>query len=522
MMFQRMTQDRRLQLQQHLDGYASQQLQTYRAEVTAATAKNAAQSAVQNVNGLVSSNDPSLANPVTRAAAINNAASNGIELGVAAIKDEFKHMYPTAPDNDPRLVEKVNAYQSAAHYGVITALNAQGKDQDAAKYYQDNKASLIGEDADHAAHQVETGSIHGNAMRIADSITNDDQWKMRDRDTFETEYQSRDDVRADPRLEQAGLRQFAMIYKRAELEHNQEQRQVNDVLSQKAWDLKGDTNALIQQCPREWQTTEAKEHIFELCEKIQKNQLPPDGSAAYLKIMNGAHSDAIDPKTGRPMSEEFKNLKPDELASLRPLVSPKDYEKIVSEYEAKQRNESTPDAPGHKQFAEIAQARLAKAGLPAEAVTHLPGKPVGVYNETTDHALEYVGNVVDAWKKNNVGKNPPPEVVNKAWDDALTQAADKHFTIMDMPTGAISHTSQADPNRLEQVRKMAVSSGQPITEAALVNAYNSSLKPPATAKPTGPMRFDRGHGMVPDTTQQPAQQPPAPAPITYRHSRPPQ
>lgn len=196
--FERLALNSRHQLQMHLSSYETKQVNGYADSVAQATVKNAATAASQNA--IMAANDPTAATPEARLAAINRSAGESIEMGTAAITDNFRRQYPTAGPSDPRLQEQVQAYQSAAHYGVVSALLAQDKDQDAKAYYEANKGALQGTQRDDAALKVEAGSTAGEAVRRANALVYDKDGKPRDLDAILTDIHGDEQLQANPKL----------------------------------------------------------------------------------------------------------------------------------------------------------------------------------------------------------------------------------------------------------------------------------------------------------------------------------
>ncbi len=196
--FQRLADENRRTIQAHLDGYETKQVNSYADGVAQATVKNSATAASQNA--ILAASDPTATTPAARAAGINTAAAQSIEMGTAAITDNFRRQYPTAGPSDPRLQEQVQAYQSAAHYGVVSALLAQDKDQDAKAYYDANKGALQGAQRDDAALKVEAGSTAGEAVRRANALVYDKDGKPRDLDAILTDIHGDEQLQANPKL----------------------------------------------------------------------------------------------------------------------------------------------------------------------------------------------------------------------------------------------------------------------------------------------------------------------------------
>lgn len=225
--FQRLADENRRQIQQHLDGYETKQVNAYADGVAQATIKNSATAASQNA--ILAANDPTATTPEGRLAGINRSAGESIQLGTAAITDNFRRQYPTASDNDPRLQEQVQAYQSAAHYGVVSALLAQDKDQDAKAYYDTNKGALQGSQRDDAALKVEAGSTAGEAVRRANALVYDKDGKPRDLDTILTDIHGDSTLRANPKLlDQTTARAMRLVSQADDAQREQDKTDFKD------------------------------------------------------------------------------------------------------------------------------------------------------------------------------------------------------------------------------------------------------------------------------------------------------
>lgn len=225
--FQRLADENRRTIQQHLNGYEVKQVNGYADGVAQATVKNAATAASQNA--IMAANDPTATTPEGRLAGINNSAGESIERGTAAITDNFRRQNPTAPTNDPRLQEQVQAYESAAHYGVVSALLAQDKDQDAKAYYDANKTLLQGSQRDDAALKVEAGSTAGEAVRRANALVYDKDGKPRDLNAILTDIHSDEKLQANPKLlDQTTARAMRLVSQADDVQREQDKSDFKD------------------------------------------------------------------------------------------------------------------------------------------------------------------------------------------------------------------------------------------------------------------------------------------------------
>lgn len=380
--FARMAQESRFQVQQHLNTYESRQLNQYKQQTTDATAKNAVVSAAQNALMVANSGDPQLQSKLTRAEAIGNASIEQIELGSAAITDNFKFSHPTAADNDPRLVEQLNAYKSSAHYGVLQSLLSQGKDQDASAYYGDHKDALIGNEADTAARQVSAGSTAGDALRKTPTYlyAADGQIKSR-ADVFDA-INGDKDLQNNPKLYSAVTEQADRILQ----QHDQARREAD----QKTTD---DSYALMKASPLGFNDPAVQAKIATLPPERQewlratdmkaqklaaKQEAVPDNSDAYYSVMSDAVSDTIGP-SGKSRKQEFIEQ---DLRQYKGLVSDGDYGKMVA-----------------------TQLRLrGKEGTSGE------DDPI----KGTMTPIEIVNNTLES---NKITRNTAPGVINPKWTD---------------------------------------------------------------------------------------------------------
>lgn len=326
-MFARLAQENRRTVQTHLNDYETRQVNAYGQQVTAATVKNAATSAVQGVNGVLASPDPALADPDKRAATIDGVAARSIQMGTAAIKDHFRATNPTAPDNDPRLVEQVQAYESAAHYGVIQSLLSQSKDQDADAYYKAHKGDLIGQEADTAARQVDAGSTAGDAMRMAPALVYDDKGGVKSRGDVYAALDSDPKLRANPKLYEATAAQVDRL-----LRHHDEAQQADDRSNfDAAYDLAqtapgGFSDPAVQAKAAAITSPELRERIKALSQKPDKSI--PDDSDAYIFAKARLADNEPDPVTGKRPSDELPQV-------YRGSMSPGDFKTYVNAWEAK-------------------------------------------------------------------------------------------------------------------------------------------------------------------------------------------
>lgn len=498
-MFQRMTQERNLQLQQHLNDYADRQINNYDAETTQAFTKNAAQNAVQAVNGIASSTDPKYSEPNARAGAFNKAAKEQLDLGIAAIKDNFKHANPTAPDTDVRLTEKIAAYQSAATYGIITSLGAQGKDLDAERYYNDHKSELVGEEAVHAARQVETGSRIGEAITIINGLRQDDKGQERSNADIEKDILSNPHVQEDPRLQEAVYRQFNMLARRRDIIHTDEQNQYGNVLYNAITDpaTRGDLNTIQAQHPHEWEMLDgkSKEHFIELSEKIQKNMLPKDGSPAFINFMQLAHSPEYIDSIGQTGSQAAMGANPQELVNAG-LITPSDAEKMYKEQDRIQGNQAAVAATTLTANDRAAVSPLLiNAGLNPKEFTIKAGQKIPTLSPSTTAVLHYIETGKKAYLENHPNaKGIPADELRKLASEAVTDVSiakpaegfwnsinplagktiTEHKKVGEVFENSIRTISQADPVILQKVKDTLQSKGiQNPSDDDLINGYNA-------------------------------------------------
>lgn len=326
-MFARLAQENRRTVQAHLNDYETRQVNAYGEQVTQATVKNAATSAVRGVNGVLSSPDPRLADPETRATTIDGVAKHSIDAGAAAIADHFRAVNPTAPANDPRLVEQLNAYQSAAHYGVIQSLLSQSKDQDADAYYKAHKGDLIGQEADTAARMVDAGSTAGDALRGAPAIVYDGDGKMRSRGDAYAMLDGDPKLKANPKLYEATAAQVDKLFR-----HHDEAQQADDRTNFDAgYDIAqtapgGFSDPAAQAKFASITSPELRERAKALARRPDRSI--PDDSDTYIFAKARLADNDVDPVTGKRPSEEPPQ-------KYRGDMSPGDFKQYVNAWEAK-------------------------------------------------------------------------------------------------------------------------------------------------------------------------------------------
>lgn len=510
MMFQKMTQDRNLQLKQHLNEYENRQINDYGAEVTKATIANASRMAVQNVSSIANSMDPKLQDPDARASAFNKAysdphAESGVDrsalgLGIAALHDDMDRTNP-GWKNDPNLVAvmdaKVAAYKSATAYGIITSLGAQGKDIDAERFYNNHKGDLIGEEAVHAAHQTEMGSRIGEAtgiMRELQNKQNKDGTPLSN-EQMEAEIDGDKRIIADPRLQEAVYRQFNMYSHRQTLIHNEQQKQYNNDIGNSLESNGGDIEMTKQQNPHGWEMLDAtgKAAWEGRAKQIRDRSLESNGGPAFMAAMKIAHSNSVNPDSedGKSYAESFKAYTPSQIAALTVKMSATDKEKTIAAWEAAKSGSSTPDTATHKMFTDAADAKLSEKELPLESVTKIAGTGKATFNAITDRVRSQAWLEVDSWRKTHNNEDPPQTVIDQALDHSLLQNADKDYAVMALPKGHIFHPTQGDPEILRQARqnllfrkKAGETTGDVINDESMVTEYNRIMTNKSEPMPT--------------------------------------
>lgn len=504
--FQRLADENRRTVQSHLDQYETHQVNSYADGVAQATVKNSATAASQNA--ILAANDPAATTPEARAAGINRSATQSIELGTAAITDNFRRQNPTAPANDPRLKEQLDTYQSAANYGVIKSLISHGQEDDASAYYQSNKDSLHGQEADDAARMIQVNNVYTRATKMVDQATKSDDGKIRDRYDVQAEFDKDPAISADPRLEAAVGRAMDRKYRAEDHAYEAHQTALLSSVQGSLMGNGGDIDAARRANPGAWEqmSPKAQEASQHMADAILKGTLAKDDQAIYTDFLI---------KQGSPEGRAaISAMTTDQLQALAPHVTEGHLKAMVDAKNSLATAGEAQNGPWTGTFAQIAKERMAKAKLPPEAVTRLPGSPVDTYNETSAKVLDAVGTQLNAWRVDNNQKNPPPEIINKAFDTALIQDKAGNLAVMSAPEGRIASVHQADPQRLQRVQDFIAKTrgpgGQPVTPADLVAAYNASLQPVQRAAPVLPSIqppgtvFVRGHGYVVPPAADPA------------------
>lgn len=408
--FARLAQENRHQVQQHLNGYETRQIDQYHTQVTQATAKNAAVAAVQSVGAVVNDPDPQLQSPATRAEALANAGQQSIELGTAALRDE------AARKNQPKEVtdEQVAAYQSAAHYGVLQSLMSQGRDQDAKAYYDAHKDKLEGEHADAAARQVEAGSTAGEALRRAPGLVYGENGQVRDRADVYQAIADDKSLQSNPKLLAETEAQVQRLFQ----QHDQATKEQHHQAMDSAYELMKNSpqgfddpavQAKVAGLPFEEQE-QLRVTGLRLQKAEAKQAEPPDNSDAFYGIMSAAYSDKIGPggKSGRQLFIE------DDVRQYRGLLSAKDYGRVMqAQLELRGQVAKNPDTDtGFETATKIINNTLAVNHFQTEDVT------LGKFNDDTAKFHREVNLAIDA---NGGVKKLGTAGVQKICDDLMLQ-----------------------------------------------------------------------------------------------------
>lgn len=471
--FARLSQENRYQVQNHLNNYETHQVDGYHEQVTHAAVSSSVVSAVQGIDSVLTSPDPKLANVATRNAAIDAAVKDHTEIGEAAIRDN------EARKNTPKEVvdAKVAEYQSQATYAVIQSLTSKGKDEDAAAYYEANKKKLTGQEAVHAANVVTDGTTFGDASRVVDSTAYDKEGKLRDRSEVESDLLKTPKYQTNERYAAAVDRQLDRRYRIA---HQVEQKEQGDILSASQKVLienGGDLDSLKAINPDAWEKLNggSQESLVELSRKIGKRELPPSGSAGFVKmnIMAGDQTKGSDGLTGE---DRFNAMSSSQLYSLATEMSAEDHAKLVTMWKkGNATDEKNDDITGVRNFSAIAKASLSKAGLPFEATTTSPGTGTAIYHADTDKVLSVVSTDIEAWKLDNpTKKHVPPEIIQKAFDNALLKNAEtKQFHAMEVPSGTIANIKQADPAKKAAAIAYLTANKRIVNDGTVLSAYNA-------------------------------------------------
>lgn len=393
MQFQRLAQDNRFQVQQHLNGYESRQINQYHEQVTQATLKNAATAAVNNTNAALADPSNNASDPGVRQQIVTSASHDSIAMGVAAIKDEATRK------NQPQEVtdEQIAEFTSAAHYGVIQSLNSQGQDQDAKAYYNAWKGDLRGEQADHAAMQVEAGSTAGDATRLAPSFVFKQDGTMRDLGDIWEQVNGNKRLQNDPKLMNATEAQVRRIIgQQDEIKRAHQEDTFKDAFDAMNASPLGFNDPAVQSkiqslTPERQKWLQAADTT---AQKLAAKQAQvPDGSDAFYNIMSNAYSDEINPATGHTYADDFRD---GDLLQVKGQLSDKDWNHAV-ELQMQRRGKAQKDqdqpeqAMGIRSPLEAAHDAFTSAGFKVKDANGLSTKDYNDFMSQVDSQVAAYG-----------------------------------------------------------------------------------------------------------------------------------
>lgn len=363
--FARLAQDNRFQVQQHLNGYESRQINQYHEQVTSATLKNAATSAVNNTNAALAdpSNNPT--DPGVRQQIVTSASNDSIAMGVAVLKDEGKRKGQPQETTD----EQVAEFTSATRYGVIQSLNSQGQDQDAKAYYNAWKGDLRGEQADHAARQVQAGSTAGDATRLAPTLVFNKDGSMRDLGDIWGSVNGNKQLQGDPKLMEATEGQVRrLISQQDEIKRAHQEDTFKDAYDLMNASPQGFSDPAVQAKIQSLTPERQKwlQSADTTAQKLAAKQAQvPDGSSAFYNLLSNAYSDEVNPQTGHTYADDFRD---GDLLQVKGQVSDKDWnhamELQMQRRGKAQKDDSQPDqAMGLRSPLETAHDAFSSAGF---------------------------------------------------------------------------------------------------------------------------------------------------------------